>query len=129
MHFYVRLIYVFMATHCKMFQVIRFLCIFKIYTSMKSINYHSHSLCVWAVFHSLLQGFIAFLLSSWWEMRMRVDPELSNAPLQNMTAGDEAGLCHAQQSPKTDTVNELIYMTWYGHYRGLNCYQGSVIII
>lgn len=62
-------------------------------------------------------------------MRMRADPELSNEPLENMTAGDEAGLCHAQQSLETDTVNELIYMTRYGHYRGLNHYQGSVIFI
>lgn len=42
---------------------------------------------------------------------MRADPELSNAPLENMTAGDEAGLCYAQQSLETDTVNKLIYMT------------------
>lgn len=59
---------------------------------------------------------------------MRADPELSNEPLENMTAGDEAGLCHAQQSLETDTVNELIYMTRYGHYRGLNRYWGRLYL-
>lgn len=70
------------------------------------------ALSVSAVFQSNLKGVYwlsaALPVRDVDESRLRA---LKCTITENMSAGDETAFCHAQHSPQTDTLNELIYMT------------------